>query len=150
MNIKIEWNKIVVNTLSVVVAAIILGAATIVWDKAMSVDTKVQGTREDMTHLIDTLSGKLAGYQIQLGDMSNQLAIVIENQSNVLQTAKTFDRKIFWLEHNKANNTFNTLSSMPAPIISELAPQIVVPTNSIPNSLQQKVYTQEIKDQLKR
>jgi len=77
MNIKVEWNKIVANTLSVLVAAIIIGAATIVWQGATSVDSKVQETKEDVTFLIDTLSKKLARYEVQIDAQSNQLAEVI-------------------------------------------------------------------------
>lgn len=76
MNIKVEWNKIVVNTLSILVGAIIIGAATIVWKGATSVDAKVKETKEDVTFLIDTLSKKLGKYEIQIESQSNQLVEV--------------------------------------------------------------------------
>ena len=89
MNIRAEWNKIVVNALSVLVATIIVGAGAIVWDKAMSVDTKVQSTRQDMTKLIETLTEKLSGYEVQLGTMSNQLSVLINNQTKLIQHANS-------------------------------------------------------------
>lgn len=84
MNLKIEWQKIVVNAMSVFVAAIILGAAGIVWQRAMSVDEKVQESEKSQQHLVDALSQKLASYEVQLTAMSNQLSTVIKNQNDLL------------------------------------------------------------------
>lgn len=93
MNIKVEWNKIVVNTLSILVGAIIIGAATIVWNGATSVDEKVKETKKDVTFLIDTLSEKLARYEVQIESQSNQLmevsnALKALNQTLALPEAR--------------------------------------------------------------
>ena len=88
MNLQIEWQKIVINAMSVFVAAIILGAAGIVWERAMSVDDKVQKSEASMSHLVDTLSDKLASYEIQLANQSNQLAAVIKNQTELIHASK--------------------------------------------------------------
>ena len=84
-----EWNKIVTNAVSALVVATFLGAATIVWKGATSVDTKVQNTRDDMQHLITSLSDKLAGYETQLTTISNQLNDVIRNQTNIVKQLPT-------------------------------------------------------------
>jgi predicted PurR-regulated permease PerM len=84
MNIKAEWNKIVVNALSVLVATIIVGAGAIVWDRAASVDTKVQATETSLKKLVETLSEKLASYEVQMTTMSNQLSVLINNQSKLI------------------------------------------------------------------
>ena len=81
---KIEWDKVITQAITTLVVAIFLGAATIVWKGATSVDTKVQNTREDLQHLITALSDKLGGYEVQLTSLSNQLETVIINQSNLV------------------------------------------------------------------
>ena len=81
MNLKVEWNKIVVNALSVLVATVIVGAGAIVWDRAASVDEKIQDNRKDIDHLISSLSDKLALYEVQLVSISNQLSILTRNKS---------------------------------------------------------------------
>lgn len=88
MNLKLEWQKIVVNAMSVFVAAIILGAAGIVWQRAMSVDEKVQESEKSQQHLVDALSQKLASYEVQLTAISNQLAGVIRNQNDLLNVSR--------------------------------------------------------------
>lgn len=88
MNLNLEWNKIVINAMSVFVAAIILGAAGIVWERAMSVDDKVRESEKSMSHLVDTLSDKLASYEVQLASQSNQLAAVIKNQTDLITATR--------------------------------------------------------------
>lgn len=128
---KIDFNKIVTQAVTALVVAVFLGAATIVWRGATSVDDKVQNTREDLQHLITSLSDKLAGYEIQLTSFSNQLRTVANNQSNILTA---FQRPVG-----------GDLRSSPSPRIT--------PTTNTPNNLeelQQKVYSQDIMKQLKR
>jgi len=79
---KIDWEKVVTQAITTLVVAVFMGAAVIVWRGATSVDTKVQQTRDDMQHLISALSDKLAGYEVQLVTISNQLATVLKNQTN--------------------------------------------------------------------
>jgi hypothetical protein len=128
---KIDWDKIVTQAITALVVAVFLGAATIVWKGATSVDDKVQSTREDMQHLITSLSDKMAGYEIQLTSLSNQLMTVSHNQSNILAA---FQRPVG-----------GDLRNSPSP-------KIVTTTNT-PNDinvLQQKVFSQDIMKQLKR
>jgi len=88
MNLNLEWNKIVINAMSVFVAAIILGAAGIVWERAMSVDEKVRNSAASINHLVDSLSDKLASYEVQLAAQSNQLAAVIKNQTDLIAATR--------------------------------------------------------------
>jgi len=157
----IEWNKIVTNAISALVVAVFLGASTIVWKGATSVDDKVQGTRRDMTHLIDSLSGKLAGYEVQLESLSNQLSIVIYNQSNIVNTAVAQSMSAAqarWRESRSNQLALTTpplltpLAVPPTNRISELLiPQKEVTAESIAvQAVQKKAYTQDIKDSLSR
>ena len=82
-NMKIDFSKIINEAITAVVVATFLGAAVIVWRGATSVDDKVQSTREDMQHLITSLSDKMAGYEIQFTSFSNQLTTIANNQSNM-------------------------------------------------------------------
>lgn len=127
---KIDFNKIVTQAITALVVAVFLGAATIVWKGATSVDDKVQNTRDDLQHLITSLSDKLAGYEIQLTSFSNQLRIVANNQSNILTVFRPLG---------------SDLRNSPSPKIT--------PTTNTPNNfeeLQQKVFRQDIMKQLKR
>lgn len=124
---KIDFNKIVTQAITALVIAVFLGAATIVWKGATSVDDKVQNTREDMQHLIASLSDKMAGYEIQLTSLSNQLMTVSNNQSNILVV---FQRDL-------KNSSSSKIS----------------PTTNTPNNfeeLQHRAYRQDIMNQLKR
>lgn len=126
----IEWNKIVGNAVSAVVVAIILGAATIVWKGATSVDDKVQATREDMTHLITALSDKLGGYEVQITSLSNQLAgleVIIRQQA-------------------RSGVTVNPPTTLVIPQ-KTITPQDVDGANQL---IRQKAYSQDIMRQLKR
>jgi len=128
---KIDFGKIVTQAITALVIAVFLGAATIVWKGATSVDDKVQNTREDMQHLITSLSDKMAGYEIQLTSISNELRIVTNNQSNILAV---FQKPLG-----------GDLRNSPSPK--------VIPTTNTPNDinvLQQKVFSQDIMKQLKR
>jgi hypothetical protein len=126
---SIEWNKIATNAISALVVTVFLGAATIVWKGATSVDSKVQATREDMTHLIDALSDKLGSYEVQIVSLSNQLATVIANQANMVTKP---------------------------PLLGMGSPMTTLPVSSKPlpeidaKNVQQKVYSQDIMRQLKR
>jgi hypothetical protein len=121
-----EWNKIVTNAISALVVAVFLGAATIVWRGATSVDDKVQTTREDMQYLITSLSEKLATHQVQLGALSNQMAIVINNQSNIITDFGLYEEKkvISKYQSEKADVPYQVI--------------------------QEKAYSQQIQQQLKR
>jgi hypothetical protein len=123
---NMEWNKIVTNAISALVVAVFLGAATIVWRGATSVDDKVQTTREDMQYLITSLSEKLATHQVQLGALSNQMAIVINNQSNIITDFGLYEEKkvISKYQSEKADVPYQVI--------------------------QEKAYSQQIQQQLKR
>lgn len=84
---KIEYEKVVTNAVSALVVATFMGAAAIVWRGATTVDSKVQQTRADMEHLINSLSDQLSGYQYQLTTISNQLNDVLKNQVKVKPVA---------------------------------------------------------------
>lgn len=76
MTFKIDWEKVVTQTVTVVVVAVFMGAVTIVWKGATTVDGKVSQTREEMQHLVDSLSDKLATLQVQLTALSNQIVLL--------------------------------------------------------------------------
>ena len=148
----IEWNKIVTNAISALVVTTFLGAATIVWKGATSVDTKVQSTREDMTHLIDALSDKLGGYEVQIVSLSNQLAVVIANQTAVNSVYSKKLGNMFGTTSQGNLLGSSIVTSTPNPIVSyAVKPEPpVVPAESYQQLIQQKAYSQDIQKQLKR
>ena len=77
------------NALSVLVATVIVGAACIVWDRAAGAEKKISDNTENLTKLIDTLTDKLAHYEVQMTTMSNQLSVLINNQAKLIDHAKT-------------------------------------------------------------
>jgi len=130
----IEWNKIATNAISALVVTVFLGAATIVWKGATSVDTKVQNTRDDMTHLIDALSDELGSQKAQLTSLSNQLVVIIANQP------KPTD--IFY------QPTGGLLGSPPT--TTTRTPTSLEKTDNVQQSMQRKAFSKDIMNQLKR
>jgi hypothetical protein len=127
----------------------------IVWNSAMTVDTKVQNTREDMTHLIDTLSDKLAAYEVQLAFFSNQLSVVVQNQTNLITST---------IKNAHRNREILPLTTFSLPVFDNtpipLKPETEINTNSFklqpkPETeanvdVQQKARSVDIKQQFKR
>jgi len=160
MNLKVEWNKIVTNAISTLVVAVFVGAMAIVWNSAMTVDTKVQSTREDMTHLIDTLSDKLAAYEVQLTFFSNQLTAVIQNQTNLITA--TLNNQTRTAE-SLPNTTFSPLGGLlgnsprvtpPLKLETEITKDSFAPPpkpeSDVNKDNQQRVISMDIKQQFKR
>ena len=141
MNLKVEWNKIVVNTLSVFIAAIIVGASTIVWKGATSVDVKINETKADVTHLVNTLAEKMSKYEIQLVTQSNQLLSVIKNQNELITELKTLIDQY----HSKSNNLLTTHPLITKPSFVPISPKIDDREEII-----QKTISMDIRQQLNR
>ena len=131
MNLKVEWNKIVTNAISTLVVAVFVGAGAIVWEGATSVDAKVQSNKENMTFLIEALSDKLAAYEVQMASLSNQLEIVIRNQSDPVAMF--------------GNSIFEGPLPDPTKIIT-----IKDLSENVSDSFKQKVYSQDIREQLEK
>lgn len=72
----INFRKIVENVISYLVTGVFVGACVIVWRGATTVDERVHKTEQSIQVLIDNLSAKLTGYEVQLTAQSNQLAAV--------------------------------------------------------------------------
>lgn len=140
---KIEFEKIVTNAVSAVVVSVVLGAAAIIWKGATTVDEKVQSTRADMTHLIDALSDELGGQKAQLISLSNQLAVLISNQSVVIS------------QPPKLASAGNPNVEQPS-IRKELTAEqlklreAMIGKDSDNQAVQRKAYSQDIYRQLKR
>lgn len=122
---KINFGQIVTQSITALVVAVFIGACAIVWNGATTVDTKVQQTKEDMQFLINSLSEKLASYEVQLSTQSNQLVTIINNQKTIIK-----------------NNTSS----------SDNIPKVSIPNNTEYKDqlMQQKAYSSDIMRQLKR
>jgi hypothetical protein len=131
---KIDYEKIINQAITALVVAVFIGAAAIMWKNSSSVDDKVQNTREDMQHLITALSDKLGGYEVQLVSLSNQLVVVINNQSNLLENTRITERRLTGITNRLR------------------IPRDFVPLESsdVNKKIQQKAYSQDIQKQLKR
>jgi len=88
---KIDFEKIINQTITTLVVSIVIGAAVITWRGATSVDDKVKKTKDDLEYLITSLSEKLANYETMMISVSNQLTMMIRNQSDLAAaTRKTY------------------------------------------------------------
>jgi hypothetical protein len=80
--VEIEWSKVVTQAVTTVVVATFMGACFIVWRGATSVDAKVKTTEARIEFVIKELSDKLATYEVQLSNITNQLGRLVI-QTNV-------------------------------------------------------------------
>ena len=91
-------------------------------------DSKVRETKEDVTFLIDTLSKRLAKYEVQIEAQSNQLSEVI----TIVKDMGTFPQP---------RNVRPPLMAPPAPVVTEDVERI--------NQLEQATKQVDIRQQLK-
>jgi hypothetical protein len=83
---KIDLDKIVTQAVTAVVVLVFVGACTVVWRGATSVDDKVKATESKLEAVIKQLSDRLAGYEVQISGISNQLVTLV-NQTAALPSA---------------------------------------------------------------
>ena len=64
---KIDWNKIVSNSITVLVAAVFMGAAMQLWNGVQTIDTRIdsnlveiKATQEVLSEQLDKLTGRMA------------------------------------------------------------------------------------------
>ena len=64
---KLDWNKIVCNAITVLVASVFVGAAAQLWSGVQSIDSRIEAnlveikaTQEVLSEQLDTANGKLA------------------------------------------------------------------------------------------
>ena len=64
---KLDWNKIVCNAITVLVASVFVGAAAQLWSGVQSIDSRIEAnlveikaTQEVLSGQLDTVNGKLA------------------------------------------------------------------------------------------
>lgn len=78
MKLEINWNEVVTKAVTAVVVGAFAGACIIVWRGATSVDDKVKTTENKLEFVIKKLSDKLAIYELRMNEMTNQLAMLLE------------------------------------------------------------------------
>jgi len=78
---NINWNAIVTNALSALVATVFVGAAVIVWNAATSIDTKVETatasiieTQVDLAAAQKTASGEISKLKAEINKLQEQIA----------------------------------------------------------------------------
>tara|TARA_R110000824_G_scaffold198066_1_gene382023 strand:- start:1098 stop:1409 length:312 start_codon:yes stop_codon:yes gene_type:complete len=64
---SLDWNKIVCNAVTVLVASVFMGAALQLWDGVQTIDTridsnlvKIKATQDVLSEQLDTLSSRMA------------------------------------------------------------------------------------------
>jgi len=57
---KIDFGKVITNALSVLVSAVFIGAAAIVWTGATTVNDKVNESKVELKSAIEVLTGRIA------------------------------------------------------------------------------------------
>jgi len=77
----INWNSVVTNAISTLVAAVFVGAAFIVWTAAMSVDDKINTATDDIKNNQVELTNNQRDLQASKETMTNEIAsLQIENR----------------------------------------------------------------------
>ena len=64
---KLDWNKVVCNALTVLVASVFVGAAAQLWSGVQTIDSRIEAhlveikaTQEVLSEQVDSVNGKLA------------------------------------------------------------------------------------------
>ena len=64
---NLDWNKVVCNALTVLVASVFVGAAAQLWSGVQTIDSRIEAnlveikaTQDVLTEQLDTVNGKLA------------------------------------------------------------------------------------------
>jgi len=64
---KLDWNKIVCNAITVLVASVFVGAAAQLWSGVQTIDSRIESnlveikaTQDVLSEQLDTVNGKLA------------------------------------------------------------------------------------------
>ena len=65
--VKLDWNKVVCNAITVLVAAVFVGAAAQLWSGVQTIDSRIEAnlveikaTQEVLSEQVDTVNNKLA------------------------------------------------------------------------------------------
>jgi len=65
--VKLDWNKVVCNALTVLVASVFVGAAAQLWSGVQTIDSRIEAnlveikaTQEVLSEQVDTVNNKLA------------------------------------------------------------------------------------------
>lgn len=141
MNVNVEWNKIVTNSISALVVTTFLGAAAIVWRGATTVDEKVSANRADIEHLIEALSDRLSEYHMSHNQITNAIYEISQRQAVI-------EEKL-----NSNKNPFTSLLPPARGIIAEplISPPLINKENDgIRQSPQSQSERQTIYKSLKR
>lgn len=95
----INWNSVVTNAVSTLVAAVFVGAAIIVWDAATTIDTKIEAatnnigktqgkldmTQQDLQASQKTMADEIASLHVEIKKLSSQLS----SHEEILRTRQT-------------------------------------------------------------
>ena len=65
--VKLDWNKVISNAVTVLVTAVFIGAAAQLWNGVQTIDTRIdsnlveiKATQEILSEQVDSVNGKLA------------------------------------------------------------------------------------------
>lgn len=84
MKIDIDWGKIITSAISMVVGAIVFGAATIVWKGATTVTDKVNQSKAELNHAIEGVADQLASVQTELTLLKTNFNIFKTDMTNYI------------------------------------------------------------------
>jgi len=82
---NINWNSVLTNALSALVATIFVGAAAIVWNAATTIDDKVKKATDS---IIDTQTGLTAAQQTTAGEIADLKAEIRKLQAQISSLSK--------------------------------------------------------------
>jgi hypothetical protein len=91
---KIDFEKIINQTIITLVTAVFIGACVMVWKGATTVDDKVRATEVKLEVLIQRLSDSLATSQVQFKDLNLQVIGLTNTVSVLLAQTRMLERSL--------------------------------------------------------
>jgi hypothetical protein len=72
---RIDWGKIVTNAISTLVAALVVGAAAIIWNGVSTVGSRIQAAEDRVAASVDILSESIFDLQDEIDMLREEIMI---------------------------------------------------------------------------
>jgi hypothetical protein len=121
----LKWDDIVSDLVKGILAVIVVGAATIVWQGATSVETKVNESKAELKHMIEGSANEIATLKADIDLLKTNLQILRSDIPGMI------DQKTIY-----------------GPQMPQSDALPIVATNNVIYQMQQKVYQSDLVDKL--
>jgi hypothetical protein len=122
----IKWDDIVSDVIKTVFAVIVIGAATIVWQGATSVEAKVNESKAEMRHMIEGTANELASLKAEMSLVRSNLQLLRADIPNMIEQKMIYG----------------------PPLPPHVDTGVTLLTNNPTFQMQQKVYQSDLVDKL--